>query len=51
MRYRKIYTPPIAEILPSIRQSCEDANTLYLDLPDGKRHIFRDGEYAGWYMP
>ncbi len=50
MRKRKIYIPPEA-YLPCIRQSCEDENTLYLDLVDGRRHIFRDGEYAGWYMP
>ena len=32
-------------------QSCEDKNTEYLETPDGLRLIFRDREYAGWYLP
>ncbi len=30
--------------------SCEDSNTEYITFPDGLRLIFRDGEYAGWYV-
>ena len=30
--------------------SCEDPNTVYLDLPN-IRLIFRYGEYVGWYQP
>lgn len=32
-------------------QSCEDANTEYLETPDGLRLIFREHEYSGWYLP
>lgn len=32
-----------------IIQSCEDKNVFYVELPDGLRHIFRDGEYVGHY--
>ncbi len=31
--------------------STEDANTKYMEMPDGLRLIFRDNEYAGWYLP
>lgn len=30
--------------------SCEDTNTMYVDFPD-IRLVFRDGRYAGWYVP
>lgn len=30
--------------------SCEDPNTEYITFPDGLRLIFREGEYAGWYV-
>ena len=30
--------------------SCEDSNTVYVDFPD-VRLIFREGKYAGWYIP
>lgn len=33
-----------------IKKSCEDKNTTYLCL-FGKRYIFRDGRYVGWYRP
>lgn len=29
--------------------SCENPNTIYVDFPD-IRLIFRNGEYAGWYI-
>ena len=32
-------------------KSAEDENTCYWEFPDGLRLIFRDGEYAGWYLP
>ena len=32
-------------------QSCEDEKTSYLEMPDGLRLIFREGEHAGWYLP
>lgn len=31
--------------------SVEDERVIYLDLPDGLRLRFRDGEYDGWYLP
>ena len=31
--------------------SCEDPNTIYIELPDGLRLIFREGEYVGHYIP
>lgn len=36
-----------------IIQSCEDPNTVYVCLEgkNGKRYIFREGQYVGWYMP
>ena len=39
--------------IPGVKfvQSPEDANTKYMELPDGLRLIFRNGEYAGWYIP
>ena len=33
-----------------IKRSCEDKNTIYLCL-FGRRYIFRDGKYIGWYKP
>lgn len=33
-------------IIPSV----EDPNTQYVELPDGLRLIFREGEYVGWYV-
>lgn len=33
-----------------IKRSCEDKNTVYLCL-FGKRYIFREGKYIGWYRP
>ena len=33
-----------------IKKSCEDKNTKYLCL-FGKRYIFREGVYMGWYRP
>ena len=32
------------------KRSCEDRKTVYLCL-FGKRYIFRNGKYAGWYRP
>ena len=31
--------------------SMEDPATVYYELPDGLRLIFREGKYAGWYLP
>lgn len=33
-----------------IKKSCEDQKTAYLCL-FGKRYIFREGKYVGWYRP
>lgn len=33
-----------------IKRSCEDANTMYLCL-FGKRYVFYEGKYVGWYKP
>lgn len=33
-----------------IKRSCEDASTIYVCLP-GRRLIFRDLRYVGWYRP
>lgn len=30
--------------------SVEDENVTYMELPDGLRLRFRDGEYDGWYF-
>lgn len=32
------------------KRSCEDPNTVYICL-FGKRFIFRNKRYAGWYKP
>lgn len=39
--------------IPGVKfvKSEEDANTKYMELPDGLRLIFRNGEYAGYYDP
>ena len=34
-----------------ISVSCEDPETVYADLPDGLRLIYREGKYVGWYRP
>lgn len=33
-----------------IKRSCEDKNTIYVCL-FGRRLIFRNGKYVGWYKP
>lgn len=33
-----------------LKRSCEDKKTVYLCLL-GKRYIFREGKYVGWYRP
>lgn len=33
-----------------IKRSCEDPKTIYLCL-FGRRYIFREGKYVGWYRP
>ena len=33
-----------------IKRSCEDKNTVYLCL-FGRRYIFYEGRYVGWYKP
>ena len=33
-----------------IKRSCEDKNRVYLCL-FGKRFIFQNGKYVGWYRP
>lgn len=33
-----------------IKRSCEDKDTIYLCL-FGKRYIFYEGRYVGWYKP
>lgn len=33
-----------------IKKSCEDPNTVYVCF-FGKRFIFRNGKYDGWYHP
>lgn len=33
-----------------IKRSCENPNTVYVWF-FGKRLIFRDGKYVGWYNP
>lgn len=38
-------------VAASIATSCEDEAVHYADFPDGLRLIFRDGAYAGWYLP
>lgn len=30
--------------------SQEDPTTVYYELPDGLRLIFREGKYVGWYL-
>lgn len=32
-------------------ESCEDPNTLYMEMPDGLRLVIREGKYVGWYLP
>lgn len=32
------------------KRSCEDPNTVYVCL-FGRRFIFRNGQYSGWYKP
>lgn len=32
------------------KRSCEDPSTLYVPL-FGRRLIFREGRYVGWYNP
>ena len=32
-----------------VKTSCEDPSTVYLEFPE-IRLVFRDGEYAGWYI-
>ena len=32
------------------KRSCENKSTLYVCL-SGKRYIFREGKYMGWYRP
>lgn len=32
------------------KRSCENKSTFYVCL-FGKRYIFRDGKYMGWYRP
>ena len=32
------------------KRSCENKSTLYVCLL-GKRYIFREGKYMGWYRP
>ena len=32
------------------KRSCENKSTLYVYL-FGKRYIFREGKYMGWYRP
>ena len=32
------------------KRSCEDEKTLYVCW-FGKRYIFREGKYVGWYKP
>ena len=32
------------------KRSCEDSKTVYLCM-FGKRYIFRNGTYMGWYRP
>lgn len=32
------------------KRSCEDPNTIYICL-FGKRYIFRNRKYDGWYRP
>ena len=43
-------TREVLAATPKITVSCEDPNTVYATFPDGVRLIFRDGEYAGWYV-
>lgn len=33
-----------------IKRSCEDKNTVYFCL-FGRRYIYKDGRYIGWYSP
>lgn len=33
-----------------IKRSCEDPHKIYLCL-FGRRYIFEDGKYVGWYRP
>ena len=46
--YDKALMPILREHLTT---SCEDEATQYLDFPDGLRLVFREGTYAGWYLP
>lgn len=39
------------KVAASVTTSCEDETVQYADFPDGLRLIFRNGEYAGWYIP
>ena len=32
------------------KRSCEDPNTMYVCI-FGKRFVFRNGKYCGWYKP
>jgi len=32
------------------KRSCEDSSVVYLCL-FGRRYIFREGKYVGWYKP
>lgn len=31
--------------------SVESDHVMYVEMPDGLRLRFRDGEYDGWYLP
>ena len=33
-----------------LKRSCEDPSTLYVCV-FGRRFIFREGRYVGWYKP
>lgn len=33
-----------------IKRSCEDSKTKYLCI-FGKRYVFTEGKYMGWYRP
>lgn len=33
-----------------IKKSCEDPKTIYICV-FGRRYIFKNGKYVGWYKP
>ena len=33
-----------------IKRSCEDRGTVYVCL-FGRRYVYKDGRYIGWYRP